>query len=228
MINRIKLGLLIFFLFCGLALPAIPAQAQESTFENRGQAQQFLNELSTFNKASARIRQPIIRLESLIRREFSRYQQAVNNSETAEEAAQNYQVALSQFTKARADFDRAIAFAAEIGSNSKFPEIKALAGQYVANLTRSRNRINNIAVAFKYNDIRAFDSETRGLIDDSDDMFLYWNANAPQFQTQVNAAKAQFTGIKPTKDIGCPYEEGTLQHALHCIMPEPMSSGTGN
>lgn len=210
----------------GTGLILLSSEARAEAFKSKAEAQQFFNELSTFNKGNDRIKQPIRRLEKMIRIEFDRFQTASNSSESFSEMREKYQV--YDFSDIRADFDRAIAFAKKVGGNSKSPEIRALANQYVANLTSSQNYINDLAIAFQYHDIRAMDGALKGLHQDAEAISRYWNAQAPKFQAKVIAAKGQFSDIKPTKDVACPYEEGTKLHVLHCIMGEPMAQGTGD
>lgn len=223
MTNRFRQSVALAFV---LAWAASPILAEE--FKDRAEAQRFFNETSSFNKGNARIHQPIKRLQALIRIEWSRYRQATNTSASLAETDEKYETPLLDFKETREDFDRAIAFAEEVGASSEFPEIRALADQYVSSLKNSQARINEIALSFKYHDLEGFNVAIAGLNADAMEIRTYWNKHAPRFQLMVNEAKAQFTGIAPTKDIGCPYEEGTRLHVLHCILGEPMSSGTGD
>ena len=223
MTNRFRQSVALAFV---LAWTASPIIAQE--FKNRAEAQRFFNELSSFNKGNDRIRQPIERLQNLIRIQWRRYRHASNTSASFAEMDEKYEPALHDFKDTREDFDRAIAFAKEVGATSEFPEMRALADQYVASLKNSQARINNIALSFTYHDLKGFNEAIVGLNADAMEIRTYWNTHAPRFQRMVNEAKAQFTDIAPTEDIGCPYVEGTRLHALHCILGEPMSSGTGD
>lgn len=210
----------------GLALTASHVTAQD--INNQKQAAQFIKELETFNKGKADIRRPIANMQALMRQEFSAYREAVNSSETMEEADQKYQVNLQDFKEARAQFDAAIATAEAIGANSKFPEIQALANQYVVSLKSAQSRVNNIAVAFKYHDAKALLSDCKGLASDVRAVGLHWRAQRPAISAKLETARAHFKRVNEPEVKDCPYEDGTKQHVLHCILGQPMSEGTGN
>jgi len=225
--HHIRILIAIALTVVGMAVTSPHAIAQE--FENQKQAGRFINELNSFRETgNAEFFPPIANLDNLMKREFSTYRQAVNSSETMEEAESKYQVNLQDFKDARAQFDQAIIAAQELRDTSQFPEIQALADQYVMGLKNSQNRINHIAVALKYHDHKALLAEKRGLQNDVDAVSNYWKAEMPTLKAKYIAAKANFKRVYEPPVTDCPYEEGTKPYVLHCILGQPMSEGTGN
>lgn len=209
-----------------LALSIKPIHAQD--FENQAEARQFITELQAMYSRKSDISAPMKNLVTLVGREYRAYAQAVNGSETVEETEAKYQVPLEDFKKARAEFDVAIAAAEKLAAKAQSPEIQALANQYVESLRNSQSRINHIAVAIMYHDSKAFIGEIEGLKSAAKAVGNSWRAQSPAIISKFQAAKAMFQrDTLPPKD-DCPYEEGTRTHALHCILGQPMSEGSGN
>lgn len=210
----------------GMAVTSPYAKAQE--FENQTQAVQYIREIRALYNGKADIMRPISNMRALMNREFGAYQEAINTSETMEEAKGKYQVNLQDFKDARAQFDDAIATAEAISANSQSPEIQALANQYAASLKSAQNRVNKIAVAFMYQDTKALLSDGTGLAQDVKAVSREWRAAMPTVKVKLKAAKAQLKRVYEPEVVDCPYESGTKAHVLHCILGQPMAEGTGN
>lgn len=208
-----------------LVLWAGQLTAQE--FKNQEEAKQYINDFNAVIDVEPDLMQPLRNLTGLMRSEFNAFRDAVNTSHSIEETEARYQTDVQKFKDARAEFDQAIAKAERLRANAATPEVQALADRYIERLTSGQNRVNEIAVAFMYHDGEALKVQILGLKSDGQAFKSYWKSRRKHVKAKLREAKAHFKRVYEPEVTDCPYEEGTRSHALHCILGQPMSTGTG-